>query len=672
MVVSLLFSAMLAHAAPPVRLGCPELASPEVPYNGIDDDCDGATADDDLDGDNAPLADDGADDDPDVQSDLVEGSLEIDGPLPELCPDDGPYALQGDLIIVGGTTALSGLHCIQAVHGKLVVDPTARLTDLQGLESLQSIGGLVVIDAITLGSLRGLTGLREIKGDAILRNLPRLKDLSGLDHLVRVRGDLRIEQTGITSMRGLNALGRVDGDLSVAQSALTRMDGLKALRVVDGSMSFSIAPMLTRFDGPPRLWTIGTNLAIGRAAALELIDGFDELVSVQHGIQLTTLPALDTIEGFDSLTAVRDGVTLVRTDALEDLGPLEDHRGPLDESGSSASLLLAIAAGVVVMLMTLVAGMGLVWFRRRPAQGPPPVADAELPEALQRLPETERADAARDLTRIELVSGRVLADDASLGGVLWVTQGALTATDDEGNSRAIDVGGMVGSVAAVTGVSTVASVRVERSGTALALRRDGYLRLAAAGSRAAHLIEDDAHSRVIALLDEALVRLEQRRHTHRHVEPPSTYARATAAPLSPVDALAASSAFQDANPHVLLDLVACGQARATDAGQVLWREGDLIGGAAVILSGAVDVIGRAGAGEVHLAVVGQGTVLGIGCAYSARRQLTTARARGTVAWLELPIDELRSYGRRDHALGSAIRAAVVRDLLDALVQVESR
>ncbi len=50
----------------------------ETPYNGLDDDCDDSTPDDDLDGDGHPLADDCDDNDPTVNPDAVEACNGVD------------------------------------------------------------------------------------------------------------------------------------------------------------------------------------------------------------------------------------------------------------------------------------------------------------------------------------------------------------------------------------------------------------------------------------------------------------------------------------------------------------------------------------------------------------------------------------------------------------------
>ena len=87
-----------------------EPCSPEVPYDGVDNDCDAATPDDDLDGDGLNLADDCDDEDASLGGDEVpydgvdndcdattpDDDLDGDGqPLSDDCDDDDPLRYSG-------------------------------------------------------------------------------------------------------------------------------------------------------------------------------------------------------------------------------------------------------------------------------------------------------------------------------------------------------------------------------------------------------------------------------------------------------------------------------------------------------------------------------------------------------------------------------------------------
>ncbi len=180
--------------------GCEvETPGPEVPYDGVDNDCDPATPDDDLDGDGFPVAEDCDDQDEAIHLDgtLAVGVVSSEQ-VASLCEARCPA-----MTVLQGTFAL--------------VEP---LDDLGGLECLTEIDGTLRLEGSGAASLGGLANLTRVRGDLVIDNEDALSDLSGLDRLEEVDGALRIvdnaELLDVTA--GLDELLRVGGDLEITDN----------------------------------------------------------------------------------------------------------------------------------------------------------------------------------------------------------------------------------------------------------------------------------------------------------------------------------------------------------------------------------------------------------------------------------------------------------------------
>ena len=171
-------------------------AEVETPYDGIDNDCDPLTPDDDLDGDGALFANDCDDNDPlrFLSGPLIVGIVSSEQ-VATLCDQrcSAMTEVQGNFELDGAIDDLTGLHCISDIAGSLGLDSTG-VPSLAGLDNITRVRGDVVIQGEpALPDLTGLGGLMEIDGALRLLTNPRLEHAGvGLEALLRVGGDLEV------------------------------------------------------------------------------------------------------------------------------------------------------------------------------------------------------------------------------------------------------------------------------------------------------------------------------------------------------------------------------------------------------------------------------------------------------------------------------------------------
>jgi hypothetical protein len=305
----------------------PAQGGAEVPYDGVDNDCDATTPDDDLDGDGHVLAHDCDDADPvvggrevaldgidndcdgvqglygdadgdglaltddcDDQDPAVGGSNErgvagdwvgdatADDVTPAFCDGYWRRPITGDLRIEDSDLVdLSDLWCVERVAGDLIVGrPNAtssgapagnhRLVSLAGLESLVEVDGDVsIFDAPTLTSV-ALPSLRSIGGDVVLGSAPALTTLE-LPVLDQIGGDVQVWQVGLTSLSGLDRVDHLGALVIDDAPALTDLAGLAALTEVD-LLSLTNNPALVDVTGLYGLQAVHGDVMIARNHAL--------------------------------------------------------------------------------------------------------------------------------------------------------------------------------------------------------------------------------------------------------------------------------------------------------------------------------------------------------------------------------------------------------------------
>ena len=160
-------AADLAHRAPrlrglePVREGdglaaaadCddanPAIGGEEAPYDGVDNDCDERTPDDDLDGDGLAAADDCDEANPLgwLAPDTLAG--ERSGKFTTFCAGYGERRIGGDLDLSGAkTTDVAAFACLTAIDGDLITYDNRTMTTLSGLENLSSVGYPLITSSV--------------------------------------------------------------------------------------------------------------------------------------------------------------------------------------------------------------------------------------------------------------------------------------------------------------------------------------------------------------------------------------------------------------------------------------------------------------------------------------------------------------------------------------------
>jgi len=184
---------------------------PEVAYDGIDNDCDPLTPDDDLDGDGFALVDDCDDADPDrhLAGTLATGVVSSDQ-VPALCDQRcvAMTVLQGNLVLDSALDNLGGLSCLQEIAGSL---------DLTGTG---------------VSSLGGLSNVTRIRGDVAIDDEPNLQRLTGLGKVETIDGSLRLSGNArlIEVTTGLEELVKVDGALEITDNPRLADESATAMR----------------------------------------------------------------------------------------------------------------------------------------------------------------------------------------------------------------------------------------------------------------------------------------------------------------------------------------------------------------------------------------------------------------------------------------------------------
>lgn len=268
-----------AYASLPLNCGSDTGRRPamrEVPYDGIDNDCNPLTPDDDIDGDGYGVDDDCDDGDAnawrgtatwrgtldaETAALFCRGSCERrlvgDLDLDAMQPDDVAalsclVAVSGDVHVENDTLVdLVGLEQLQHIGGDLRIDNSDALVSIAALGALTSVGGDVSIDTnASLGSLAGLQSLRSVGGDLTVSHDYALQGLAGLDALSTVGGSLGVRLNPlIPSLQGLGALSRVGGDLEVSYNAyLDSLSGAEALYAVGGGVTIAANESLCEDD----------------------------------------------------------------------------------------------------------------------------------------------------------------------------------------------------------------------------------------------------------------------------------------------------------------------------------------------------------------------------------------------------------------------------------------
>jgi hypothetical protein len=192
----------------------------EVPYDGIDNDCDPATVDDDLDGDGYLAAAD-CDDDDALRWDQVgtlEGDLATGGDLASFCTGWCERTLDGSLTLDDASPSqIAALECLTLVSGEVMISGNDEISDLDGLEQLRSVGQTFYLWGLGgVSDLKGLDGLETVGGNLQIEGDYHLRTLEGLESLASIGGSFFLSYNDrLTDPSALVMLASVGADVSV-------------------------------------------------------------------------------------------------------------------------------------------------------------------------------------------------------------------------------------------------------------------------------------------------------------------------------------------------------------------------------------------------------------------------------------------------------------------------
>jgi len=295
---------------------------PEIPYDGIDNDCDLRTPDDDRDGDGVPLADDCDDEDPrGHRLGVRTGDIVAR-------PGSRPCAGYCELEVEGGIehrevrdSDLQRYHCIVSVDEWLYIGDAPSLTSLDGLERLVDVGDALMIMGLPgLGSLDPLSGLQRVGTTLWVEDNDQLASLSGLEGvgsvpLVRVVGN-----DSLSSLRGLAGL-RVTRGLTVGRNPLVEsLDGIVVAPTLDLGLTLVGNASLHDLSALRGL-EHASHLTVFDSSLVDLV-GLDDLETVGGDLRLSDNAELTSLDGLGSVREVEGDLVILANPALRDLSAL--------------------------------------------------------------------------------------------------------------------------------------------------------------------------------------------------------------------------------------------------------------------------------------------------------------------------------------------------------------
>eukprot|EP00808_Paulinella_micropora_P009065 g44795.t1 len=188
-----------------------------------------------------------------------------------------------------------------------------------------TVSGNLRIDNTALTSLSGLESLTSVGGNLEIYGNSALTSLSGLDNLNSVGGYLWIrDNSALTTMSGLDNLNSVGSNLLIiANSALTNMSGLGKLNSV-GYLGIENNSALTTMSGLDNLTIVSGYMWIIANNALTTMSGLDNLNSVGSSLEIEYNSALTTMSGLNNLKRVGGNLEIEHNSALTTMSGLDN------------------------------------------------------------------------------------------------------------------------------------------------------------------------------------------------------------------------------------------------------------------------------------------------------------------------------------------------------------
>jgi hypothetical protein len=219
----------------------------------------------------------------------------------------------------GSLRSLRGL-ALPAKLGQVQVSNSPALLDLSALSPIQEVEGLALLE-LNNSSLSGLDNLA-VAGDLTLIGLPNLTDLRSLTSL-RVVRSLSLAKLGLTDLAGLEGLTRADSVSLADMPSLAEADALESL-VRLTNLVVEQCPALLRLPEFRARGLVGVH--IGENERLEVGPGFPLTTRIER-LSVFGNPALTTLAGFSGLQLagsidIRNNAALSELD-LSQLGALQ-------------------------------------------------------------------------------------------------------------------------------------------------------------------------------------------------------------------------------------------------------------------------------------------------------------------------------------------------------------
>ncbi len=285
----------------------------EQPYNGVDDDCDSSTPDDDLDGDGFVLAEDCDDADPAVHPDADDPPDGVDQncdgvdtcgvlvfwtvPLTLYQEDLGFFcgskynATTKRLMVSTQEASLPGLRCLCRAEDELVLQTPAWSDegDLDGLEVIDrlEINGNEGLQTLAISTAREVSLLGVLGLDSLLLDdveVLRLESHSEVLEELALSGLVELEVGGNPALTSLEV--ELDGtDITVTDPTEVVLSGQEA-----GVLAFA---RITALEGPELLGVEGLEL---RSTELTTLSGLAALQWVDGDLEIADNPGLSSLE----------------------------------------------------------------------------------------------------------------------------------------------------------------------------------------------------------------------------------------------------------------------------------------------------------------------------------------------------------------------------------------
>lgn len=637
----------------------------ERPYNGIDDDCDASTPDDDLDDDGRRWFEDCNDERAEPKPPRVIAET-FHWPTDESpCFKGGPDVILEGLFIEKEAKGVKKLSCICAVVSDMKMEKNTHVKTLHGLEKIGAVGGDVTFEGNSaLLTFDGFDGIMKVGGSLSIVNNDDVPDIGeGFEKLTSVTGDLRISgNDGMVDIRGLDQLIDLDGMFEISDNdVMAAMSGLQMLHGVGGDINIDSNAMLAAFQG---------------MAMLAQIKGD---VTVQNN------PNLDENKLLEKLTALM-------VEEAQDKGWLPRVKITPQMLKYLAPFFLVALLGLLLLLPYINKFIFKLmhWDEKKPGEhsdeddfdhltfNEEEKAERHFPEALDQVSPQELMTAGMHLHEFEIDVGQVLIQESDTDpSAAWIVEGDLEIKVNGVEVGVAHTGEIVGEMSLFGDTARGAEVRAAMATRVLVLERKGYDALVSMNHPVARIFEETCIICMGRRLEDTGRRLAKKSLGTRnrvYDATPDQVSRALdlwSRQLSPVSApaendpmglLSRTKTFAHFTPEQLSDLSQYVTVRQFRAGSPIFVQGDESDEMIVLASGRADMLLTTSEADeaILLDDLYPGDVFGMTSMIAHTQRMASCMALSDVQTLSLGTDQVRALNETDDPLGRAFRVAVIQ------------